>query len=298
MIVLSLTSCPPALRGDLTKWLQEIDVGVYVGRLSARVRDELWIRVQDNIKDGHAIMVYSAKNEQGLDFRVHNTAWVPIDMNGLRLMLRPTQPASPAGKELAPGFSKAATMRKARRVNKAKSKVGSRFSQYAVLDIETTGTDSRRDEIIEMAALIVEDNIVTKQFQTMVRTEKELSPAISKLTGITTEMLRKEGKELAVAIPRLINFLGELPVVGHNVDFDYDFIRTACMRLGIPKLDNRRVDTLELSRRLVRSVRNHKLLTLLQHFQIRPHSNHRGMVDCLSTHELYLKLKELDDMGK
>lgn len=50
MIVLTLTDCPIALRGDLTKWLLEINTGVYVGRVSARVRDYLWERVVRNIK--------------------------------------------------------------------------------------------------------------------------------------------------------------------------------------------------------------------------------------------------------
>lgn len=45
MIVIILNNCPPALRGDLTKWLQEVNTGVYVGQVSARVRDELWARV-------------------------------------------------------------------------------------------------------------------------------------------------------------------------------------------------------------------------------------------------------------
>ncbi len=293
MIVLSMTSCPLALRGDLTKWMQEIDVGVYVGRLSARVRDELWLRVQDNIKDGRAIMVYAANNEQGLDFRVHNTDWIPIDLDGFKLMLRPAQPERPGSKELKKGFSKAATMRKVRRARSGNPNNSSKSSAYVVLDVETTGTDSRKDEIIEMAALTIEEGIVSKQFQCLVKTDRELSPTVTKLTGITAGMLDDEGQELSEALPQLIEFIGELPVVGHNIDFDYDFIRAACRKLNLPKLNNRRIDTLEISRRLVRSVRNHKLPTLLQHFQIETHSPHRGLADCYSTQELYLKLKEL-----
>ena len=54
MIVITLTDCPPALRGDLTKWLQEINTGVYVGHVSARVRDEIWKRVRESAKGGPA----------------------------------------------------------------------------------------------------------------------------------------------------------------------------------------------------------------------------------------------------
>lgn len=298
MIVFSMTSCPPALRGDLTKWMQEIDVGVYVGKLSARVRDELWNRVQDNIKDGRAIMVYTTNNEQGLDFRVHNTAWIPVDLDGLKVMLRPAQPVRPSSKVPEKGFSKAATRRKVRKVRSGHSKISSKSAPYVVLDVETTGTDSRRDEIIEMAAVVIEDESVSRQYQTLVKTEKKLTPAITKLTGITTEMLMEEGQELATALPQFLDFVGELPVVGHNIDFDYDFIRVACKKLGVPRINNKRIDTLELSRRLVRSVRNHKLPTLLQHFHIETTASHRGITDCLSTHELYLKLKEIENAGK
>lgn len=58
MIVITLTKVPNALRGDLTKWYQEIQTGVYVGNVSARVRDSLWLRIVENIGRGEATMVY------------------------------------------------------------------------------------------------------------------------------------------------------------------------------------------------------------------------------------------------
>ena len=78
-----MTDCPPRLRGDLSKWLQEVNTGVYVGNVSARVRDALWERVCENLKNGRATMVFSANNEQRMDFRVHNTSWKPVDYERL-----------------------------------------------------------------------------------------------------------------------------------------------------------------------------------------------------------------------
>lgn len=89
MIVIILSKCPPHLRGDLTKWLFEISVNVFVGRLTARVRDQLWERVIKSCKDGTAIMVYGVNNEQRMEFRTHNTDWAPKDYDGLKIMLRP-----------------------------------------------------------------------------------------------------------------------------------------------------------------------------------------------------------------
>ncbi|MDT0189630.1 type I-E CRISPR-associated endoribonuclease Cas2e [Rothia terrae] len=90
MIVVVLSSCPPALRGDLTRWLLEISSGVYVGKVNARIREHLWSRITSSVQSGRAIMVFSTNNEQGLDFKVHRHQWEPVDFDGVALMRRPT----------------------------------------------------------------------------------------------------------------------------------------------------------------------------------------------------------------
>ena len=84
-----MTDCPPRLRGDLSKWLQEINTGVYVGNVNSRVRDAIWERVCENLNHGRATMVFSANNEQRMDFRVYNTSWKPVDYAGIQLIRRP-----------------------------------------------------------------------------------------------------------------------------------------------------------------------------------------------------------------
>lgn len=112
MMTLVLTACPPGLRGDVTKWLLEISPGVYVGDPPARVRDMLWLRVVDTCKDGRAILVFSARNEQGFEYRVHRHDWEPVDVDGLTLMLRPAQEKTPQRRT---GWSKATAQRRARK---------------------------------------------------------------------------------------------------------------------------------------------------------------------------------------
>lgn len=85
-----LTACPAGLRGHLTRWLLEISAGVFVGKVSARVRAELWTQVQSLAKDGRGIMIYQDDSEQGLAFEVHRHHWQPVDLDGLNLILRPT----------------------------------------------------------------------------------------------------------------------------------------------------------------------------------------------------------------
>jgi CRISPR-associated protein Cas2 len=89
MTVIVVAACPVGLRGHLTRWLLEISAGVFVGKVSARVRDLLWLRTLEMVKSGRAIMVYAANNEQGLDFKVHKHEWTPVDVEGVTLMLRP-----------------------------------------------------------------------------------------------------------------------------------------------------------------------------------------------------------------
>ena len=68
----------------------EVSAGVYVGFLNTRVRDHLWDRIIEMSGQGRAIMIYSARNEQRLAFRVHKHHWEPIDFDGVQLMLRPS----------------------------------------------------------------------------------------------------------------------------------------------------------------------------------------------------------------
>lgn len=89
MLVLTVTAVPAGLRGDLTKWLMEIAPGVFVGNPSARIREQIWARTVTLCKDGRAIMVCSADNEQGMTFRTHRHGWEPTDFDGLTLMVRP-----------------------------------------------------------------------------------------------------------------------------------------------------------------------------------------------------------------
>lgn len=135
MVVLVLTACPAGLRGHLTRWLLEISPGVFVGFVSARVRDLLWSRVTELAKDGRAIMVHSQRGEQRLAFRVHRHDWEPVDSDGIHLIRRPGQKNDPvrhesedvettvsaalpsSGDSLRPGWSNAGKYRRYGRNN-------------------------------------------------------------------------------------------------------------------------------------------------------------------------------------
>lgn len=89
MIVLVVTACPSGLRGELTRWFLEVSAGVFVGKLSARVRERVWQRVVAGVGTGRASMVWSARTEQGLEFVTHGDTWDAADFEGVKLITRP-----------------------------------------------------------------------------------------------------------------------------------------------------------------------------------------------------------------
>lgn len=291
MIVITMTDCPIGLRGDLTKWLLEVSAGVFVGQVSARVRDQLWERIKETTKEGRVTMVFNTKNEQHLDFRVHNSTWEPIDFDGIKLMLRPSPSRIKRLGELRMGFSKASKRLIAKR--SAKKRLSSFPDTYVVVDIETSGINPEEHEIIEIGAIMVEANCIKERFSLLVRPKAPITKQIEKVTGITNEILQKDGVEISAAMQQIISFIRDLPVISHNIDFDYSFLHKACAICNLPLITNRSIDTLALSRRIVKQVPNYRLGTLAAHFAIEATQTHRSMADCEITYQLYEKLNNL-----
>jgi CRISPR-associated protein Cas2 len=115
VIVLVLTACPDGLRGHLTRWLIEVSAGVFVGKTTSRVRDELWERVVELSGRGRAVMAYSAPTEQGFAIRNHGHHWTPVDIEGITLMLRPHGAESSDAPPPTSGWSAAGRRRRSRR---------------------------------------------------------------------------------------------------------------------------------------------------------------------------------------
>jgi CRISPR-associated protein Cas2 len=89
MVVLIVTAVKPGLRGELTRWMIEPEAGVFVGAVSGRIRDKLWEKVEKDVLEGSAVMLYSARTEQGFAVRVHgDRRRIPTDFEGITLVRR------------------------------------------------------------------------------------------------------------------------------------------------------------------------------------------------------------------
>ena len=282
MIVVTVTDCPPRLRGDLSKWLLEINTGVYVGQLNPRVREELWKRICKHLPRGRATMVYSANNEQRMSFHVHNTTW--------QLMRRPLATPLPEGEK--PPLSKSAIIQMDRNKQSAKQRRAKQLG-YVVIDVETTGLDCDKSEILELGAIRVIDHQVADTFSALVRPEQPIPAEITTLTGITQNAVSAQGTALQPLLEQFWAFVGQSPVMGHNLDFDLAFLKKASARFGLSLPNVRIRDTLKLARRKVPDLPDHRLATLAAYFGIEYAQQHRALPDCIAAFQVYEKLNEI-----
>jgi len=291
--------CPNRLSGTLTKWLLEIASGVFVGHVSGRVREEIWESVKEHSGKGRAVLVYSTNGEQRLGFKVHGDTWEPIDYDGLKLMLRPSATRLKAsiaksydGRDH--GFSNASKQRAVKRYSKIQSQ---QPSSYVVVDLETTGFNPDFDEILEIGAIKIEAHEKVDTFNALVSVNKPIPKNISKLTGINEDMIKDAGKPLDAVLLKFSEFLGDLPIVGHNVDFDKEFLQGAYAKCGSPPIPNRCIDTLVIAKRLMRGVESYKLEALAVQLGIECKRSHRSLSDCETTGQLYRKLLNMMVVG-
>ena len=289
MIVVTLTDCPPRLRGDLSKWLLEISTGVYVGQLNKRVREELWKRICDNLPRGRATMVYSANNEQHMEFLLHNTVWQSVDFEGLTLIMRPGAAEPEQNCKAVPSKAAVAQMVQRERAGHVQRE---KKSGYVVIDVETTGLDPVHSELLEIGAVRIIDHNISEKFSALIRTKLPVPREITLLTGITQQM-SEEGSECAKALEAFWSFLGSSAVIGHNLSFDLAFLKKASAETGTPVGRNSCIDTLSLARRKIRDITDYRLETLADYFDIKPERIHRALEDCCTTFRIYEKLNEI-----
>lgn len=168
---------------------------------------------------------------------------------------------------------------------KGKSLVGI-ADNYMVIDIETTGLDVNCAEIIEVAAAKVEEGIIVKKFTSLIKPEKEINAFITDLTGITNEMVAT-APTAELVLQDFVDFIGNGLIIGHNVNFDINFLYDNCQEKIGYTFSNDFLDTLRLSRILFANERQHKLSDLIKRFGIGQVVEHRALGDVLQTQKCY-----------
>lgn len=239
-------------------------------------------------------MVFSSPGEQHIDFRVHNSYWKPVDYDGIKLMLRPLQNTE-FQQPIQPGFGKASSNIYLKRnipLAFSKGEYSMFFANsYVVLDFETTGLDSERGRIIEIGALLITNGRIEDRYDSLINIDYPIPDEIVSLTGITNDILHKNGTFLECAIENLRDFVEDYPIVCHNADFEASFFSSACRILKEDGFTNKMIDTLEFCKKLEAGVDCFKLKDIADRLGIEVVSSHRAVTDCETTMKVYEKLK-------
>ena len=166
------------------------------------------------------------------------------------------------------------------------------LSDYIIFDIETTGLDSSYDEVIEIGAIKVKNNKIVSKFNSLVKPKNEIDEYITELTGITNEMV-KDAPTIEEILPDFMNYIGNDILIGHNVNFDINFIYDNLYKNKFDVLTNDFIDTMRISRKLLPELPHHRLIDLAKYFKIDSTNNHRSLKDCEITMNVYENLKEI-----
>ena len=170
-------------------------------------------------------------------------------------------------------------------------------SSYCIIDIETTGLSPDFDSIIEVSAVKYVDGKEVGNFTSLIKPEETyddgtyIDDFIEKLTGITNEMLSTAPDPMPV-FKQFKDFIGENILIGHNVNFDINFLYDNFEHYLSEKLDNDFVDTMRFSRFLHPEEAHHRLEDLAERYKIDYSGAHRSLNDCYITHACYEHLQE------
>ena len=159
-------------------------------------------------------------------------------------------------------------------------------SIYVSLDLETTGLDSDQDSIIEIGAVKFQRGRVLETYQTLVNPYRQIPPFVQRLTGIPQSSVDRAVPFAAVAV-ELQEFIGALPIVGHNISFDLKFLASHGMSLG-----NESYDTWDLVSILMPYCRSYSLLNLAQELGAVHSRPHRALSDAQATQMVFDSLLE------
>ncbi len=161
---------------------------------------------------------------------------------------------------------------------------------YVVVDLETTGLQPAKDRILEIGAVKVENGEVKDTFCTFINPRMAIPPFIQALTGITQDMV-ENAPTAEQAFYEFLDFCGDRDLMGHNLMFDYSFLKHQAANLKL-SFEKRGIDTLKIARSVLPELESRSLTSLCEYFQINREQAHRAFHDALATHEVYEQLKK------
>ncbi len=164
---------------------------------------------------------------------------------------------------------------------------------FAIIDVETTGLSSKAEKITEIAIIIHDGEKIIDEFSSLVNPEKPIPYKITMLTGINNNMIGEAPKFSEIA-KKIIELTEGRIIVGHNVAFDYSFIKNEYAQLFY-EFKRKTLCTVKLSRKLLPGYRSYSLGNLCKSLNIKNNSIHRAYGDAKATAEIFEILYRIDN---
>ena len=164
------------------------------------------------------------------------------------------------------------------------------ITELIAVDLEMTGLQVKTDRILEIGAVRLCQGRIVDTFQTFVNPHRKIDARITELTGITPEMVA-DAPEAGEALQKFLAFEKDAPLLGHNVIFDYGFLKQQAVNQGIT-WNREAIDTLKIARKVLKEPEKKSLESLCEYFHIRREHAHRAVDDAKATAELFLLLQD------
>ncbi len=166
------------------------------------------------------------------------------------------------------------------------------LSDFVIFDLETTGVDIARDEVIEIGAIRFEGGKEQARFSSFVKPKGSIPPDATAVHGIDDEMVA-DAPTIDKVLPEFFAFIGDRDLVAHNgARFDFPFVRRLARECKLPAVRNALFDTLALARRLFPGDPV-SLEKLIERFGINAEARHRALDDCRCLGEAFREMQIL-----
>lgn len=163
---------------------------------------------------------------------------------------------------------------------------------FVVFDTETSGMHpADGHSIIELAAQKIRGREVVAEFVTLVNPGHALDPEAAAVHGISEIELLASGKKPEEVFPSFVQFISDLPLVAHNVDFDVGFLNEHHRRLKLVPLSNRLIDTIAIAKQLL-ILPSYSLESVARFLKIPQPEAHRALADVNTLRAVLFKLME------
>lgn len=162
---------------------------------------------------------------------------------------------------------------------------------YVVFDVETTGLEPLKEEIIEIGACKVVNGRIDETFSTFIKPSKHIPKEITELTGITDDMV-KDAPTINYVMPDFYKFCDGAVLVAHNIAFDISFIHNMSKKLSY-NFNHKNIDTLLMARTKLPGLKNYKLGTIVERLGVKLDNAHRAINDATATAKVFIKLMNM-----